>query len=75
MNKIPKGATDYDAVCATDASVLRAALRRKGVRIVYSSPALEYSYSKTRTSLIEAIEAFPLLRDLFGGIFVVGLKS
>lgn len=75
LTQIPKGATDYDAICATDPAVLRAVLRRNGVRIVHSSPSLEHPGSAVRAAVVKALESFPFLRDLFGGIFVVGRKS
>jgi len=69
------GATDYDAVCAADPSVVRAVLRRNGVRPVYQSPSLEYSSSRIVGAVTKALEVLPLLRDLFGGVFIVGRRG
>lgn len=71
---IPTHATDYDAVCATDPAVLKAILRRNGVEILYHSPALEYPRSRALAAVVKGLDAVPFVRDLFGGIFVVGRK-
>lgn len=75
MTRVPENASDYDAVCATDPSVVRAVLRRVGVRTIYQSPSLEYQSSTLKDTLSKAVEVFPGLRDMFGGIFIVGEKS
>lgn len=72
MTKIPERATDYDAICATDPAVLRAVLRRFGVRVVYQSASLEYPTSRLTAAISDALDRLPLVRDLFGGIFMVG---
>lgn len=75
MSRIPQEASDYDAICATDPSVVRAVLRRSGVRTIHQSPSLEYQGSQLTEGVTRAVEAFPGLRDLFGGIFIVGEKA
>lgn len=72
---IPPGATDYDAVCATDPAVLKAVLRRNGVEILYHSPALEYPTTRGSAAVVRGLDRMPFLRDLFGGIFVVGRRG
>ncbi len=72
MTQVPEGASDYDAICATDPSVVRAMLRRYGIRTVHQSPSLEYSASPLVETVSRAVEVIPGLRDMFGGIFIVG---
>lgn len=74
LTKRPAGASDYDAICATDPSVVRAVLRRHGIRTIHQSPSLEYAASPVAESVSKALEVLPGLRDLFGGIFIVGEK-
>ncbi len=74
MNSVWPGASDYDAVCATDPAVVRAVLRRCGVKIVHQSPSLEYASSRLVETTTRALEVLPVVRDLFGGIFIVGRK-
>lgn len=72
MTRVPEGGSDYDAVCATDPSVVRAVLWRYGVRTIHQSPSLEYATSPLVDAVSRAVEVFPGLRDMFGGIFIVG---
>ncbi|MFQ5874420.1 MAG: class I SAM-dependent methyltransferase [Dehalococcoidia bacterium] len=74
MTSVPPESTDYGAVCATDPAVVRAVLKRSGVTIKHQSPSLEYPESRLAVSVSKAVESFPVVRDLFGGIFIVGEK-
>lgn len=75
MTNIPEKASDYDAICATDPAVVRAILRRNGVRIIHQSPSLEYEKGRFARMVSRVIERVPFVRDLFGGIFIVGRKE
>jgi SAM-dependent methyltransferase len=72
MTNIPEHASDYDAICATDPAVLRAVLRRFGVRVIHQSTSLEYPKSQLVAAVSKAADKLPFVRDLFGGIFIVG---
>ncbi len=74
MTRVPLGASDYDAICATDPAVVRAVLKRCGVKVTHQSPSLEYPNSRLTATVTKALEVLPVVRDLFGGIFVVGEK-
>jgi SAM-dependent methyltransferase len=73
-NITPEWITDCDAICAVDPAVVRAVLRQRGVKIKFQSPSLEYSNSRFVATITKALEFIPLLRDIFGGVFIVGVK-
>lgn len=74
MTKIPEGASDYNAVCATNHVTIKHALRRLGFRIISISAGMEYPQSVVKRALIVIIDKIPILRELFGGIFIVAEK-
>ncbi|MFH0798842.1 MAG: hypothetical protein V2A66_01530 [Pseudomonadota bacterium] len=74
MTKIPQGASDYNALCATNFVTVKYALRRLNLKIVYISAGMEYSKGILKIILVRIIDKIPVVRELFGGMFVVAVK-
>lgn len=75
MSKIPRNASDYNAICATNFVTLRHFLKKRGIKIVYESCALVYPEERWAQWLVSMIDRLPIVRHFFGGIFIVGEKQ
>jgi SAM-dependent methyltransferase len=71
----PEDACDYYISFITNPVVIKHHLKKLGVRIVYHSPALSFMNSRFKERIVDVIGRLPIIRDLFGGIFLVGIKE
>lgn len=58
---------DLDAITLVDSITIKRLLKRKKVKVTYQS-----SYLGSRNKLVEKLSTLPLLRNIGGGIFVIG---
>ena len=74
MTKIPEGASDYNAICATNFPTIKHKLYCLGFKMSYISPGMQYSINFFKQKIINFVDKVPVLREMFGGLFIVGIK-
>jgi len=62
---------DYDAICLTNPVDVKYFLRKRNVRIIYQSGLVSYH----KSFLINFLSTLPVLRELSGGFFLVGVRN
>ncbi len=75
MTKAPLHASDYNALRAVNFVTVKHFLRRLGFKIVYISAGMEYAQSRFKQNVIDAVDKVPILREMFGGLFIVAVKK
>ena len=75
ITRIPEKASDYNALCATNFITVKRFLRNHGFKIGYVSAGMDYSGGRIKQALIDVVDKIPILREMFGGMFIVAMKK
>lgn len=74
LTKAPKKPADYDAVCAANFIAIKSAFRQLGIDTDCISAGMEYPASRMKRAALKIIDRIPILREMFGGMFITGIK-